>query len=206
MPTAPTQPPRPPTTTGNGLYAECSKFCRVTNHGHSANKLFAECRPQALGKLRANGIFLYAECRNSTKIRHSVYNLFVECCRDRTRQHWRTCPPSTPVLRQPSNRLTTVSVCRVPARRHSAKPYRRRVPFAGTWQCVLCRVPKVQHSAKIVYAECLRAGTQQTFLFFKPFAFQIFLLSYNLKSYSLLIYDTYQFVYYILSFYFVCGK
>ena len=31
-------------TTGKGIYAECFVICRVPNHGHSANKLFAECR------------------------------------------------------------------------------------------------------------------------------------------------------------------
>ena len=32
------------TTTGDVLFAECSALCRVSKHGHSAKRQFAECR------------------------------------------------------------------------------------------------------------------------------------------------------------------
>ena len=136
-------------TTGKGIYAECFVICRVPNHGHSANKLFAECRaPGTRQRFRTRYIpFLpSSSTRQKSNTRHKIpvpssagQALGNICARGRR-------------VRQPSNRLTAVIVCRVPVVRHSANPNLHRVFFAGTRQSLFCRV----HFA----------GTRQIFKFF----------------------------------------
>jgi len=124
-------------------------FCRVPNHGHSANKLFVECRARGTRqRFRTRYIpFLpSSSTRQKSNTRHKIplpssagQALGNICARDRR-------------VRQPSNRLTAVIVCRVPVVRHSANPNLHRVFFSGTRQSLFCRV----HFA----------GTRQIFKFF----------------------------------------
>ena len=136
-------------TTGNGIYAECSVLCRVPNHGHSANKLFAECRAPGTRQSFCTRYIQFlpsSSTRQKSNTRHkipvpssAVQALGNICARGRR-------------VRQPSNRLTAVSVCRVPVVRHSAKTNLHQVFFSGTRQSSFCRV----HFS----------GTRQIFKFF----------------------------------------
>ena len=57
---------KPGVTTGNMIFAECKLLCRVSKIGHSAKKVFAECRTQqriALGKKRLPTKDFFAECQ-----------------------------------------------------------------------------------------------------------------------------------------------
>jgi len=122
-------------TTGNGIYAECSFLCREPNHGHSANIIFAECRfIDTRQRLRTRYIPLLpsSSTRQKSNTRHTIplpssagQALGNNCARGRR-------------VRQPSNRLTAVIVCRVPVVRHSTNPNLHRVFFAGTRQSLFC--------------------------------------------------------------------
>jgi hypothetical protein len=98
-------------TTGNQHFAECQILCQVQNIGHSANRLFAECRTrqrQTHGELilywasgtrqrKTLGKERFAECRALGKGWHSANR------------------------RQEVTVGHAVTVCRVSGPRHSAK-------------------------------------------------------------------------------------
>ena len=122
------------------FFAECSVLCRVSNHGHSANKLFAECRAPGTRQSFCTRYIQFlpsSSTRQKSNTRHKIpvpssagQALGNICARGRR-------------VRQPSNRLTAVIVCRVPVVRHSANPNLHRVFF-------------LRHSAKFVLPSAFR--------------------------------------------------
>ena len=122
-------------------------------------------RPKALGKYSAHGI-----TSHSAKKRHKAYPPFAECL---------------PAVRRPSSGLTAIRLCCVQPLRHLAK-------------AKLCRVPNFQHSVNLFYflpskIFLFRVPNFQhsANLFFYLLPSKIFLFSSNLKSYFLMIYDTF---------------
>ena len=127
-------------TTGNGIYAECSVLCRVPNHGHSANNLFAECRaPGTRQSFRTRYIPFFAEFQHSAKVQHSAYNTFAEFREAGTRQHLRTWPPRAPAVKPADGRYCLPSAGRQALSKPESSP------------SVFCR-----HSAKFVLPSAFR--------------------------------------------------
>jgi hypothetical protein len=95
-------------TTGNAVFAECPRLCRVLNIGHSAKRLFAECytrqrkthgerilcRAPGPRQRKTLGKEYFTECRALGKGRHSA-----------NKRH----------------AINDVILCRVSCHRHSAK-------------------------------------------------------------------------------------
>ena len=65
-----------PCTMGDALFTECSELCRVSKHGHSAKRQFAECRTR---QSRPSAKSIFAECQTLGKEGHSANVLFAEC-------------------------------------------------------------------------------------------------------------------------------
>jgi len=140
-------------TTGNGIYAECSFLCREPNHGHSANIIFAECRfIDTRQRLRTRYIPLLpsSSTRQKSSTRHKIH--LPRAAGQAPGKIWARGRR----WRQPSNRLTAVSVCRVPVVRHSAKTNLHRVFFLAL--------------GKVHFAECifLALGKYSNFFHCRP--------------------------------------
>jgi hypothetical protein len=63
-------------TTGNSIFAECERICRVSSIAHSAKTEFAECGTR---KNKTLGKDLCVECLAVGKDRHSANIVFAEC-------------------------------------------------------------------------------------------------------------------------------
>jgi hypothetical protein len=103
----------PYVTTGNSIFAECHMLCQVPNIGHSAKRLFAECRSRqrfTLGKARHSAKKFFAECPALGKDLHSA------------KTYAQTVSPNGDPL--PSARSLTLGkefLCRVSESWHSTK-------------------------------------------------------------------------------------
>ena len=107
---------------GDALFAECSALCRVSKHGHSAKRQFAECRTR---QSRHSAKAVFAKCQTLGKEGHSAKNNprqntsgdaggpFVILCRVLAVSTRQTC-----------------CLCRVLQAWHSAKRFLCRVPIA----------------------------------------------------------------------------
>ena len=132
-------------TTGKRTNAECLRFCRVPDHGHSAKIHFAEC--QTKGTRQRCGT-RHAKTLSSAGRQQRKALGIARLCRVPAGEHSAKTAhvPSTRV-----RRVTAVSFCRVLQGRHSAKTKFRRVPVGGTRQSQFRRVPSTWHSANNFY-------------------------------------------------------
>ena len=136
-------------TTGNGIYAECFVICRVPNHGHSANKLFAECRAPGT---RQSFCTRYIQFLSSSSTRQRSNTLHTIPLPSSVGQALGNICARGRRVSQPSNRLTAVIVCRVPVVRHSANPNLHRVFFKAL--------------GKVYFAECISLALGKYLNFF----------------------------------------
>ena len=123
------------TTMGDALFAECSALCRVSKHGHSAKRQFAECRPAALGKAGTRQRLSLPSAKHSAKrdtrqtsslpsVRHSAKN------NPQQNTSADAGGPSVILCRVLAvSTRQTFCLCRVLQAWHSAKRFLCRVPI-----------------------------------------------------------------------------
>ena len=130
-------------------FAECSALCRVSKHGHSAKRQFAECRTR--------------------QIRHSAKAAFAECQilgKERPRQTSSLPSVTHSAKNNPRQNTsgdaggTSVTLCRVLA-------------VSTRQTCCLCRVLHAWHSAKRFLCRVPIPTLGKVFFFI--FVFKIFL-------------------------------
>ena len=117
----PTMPSSSLNTTGKPITAECRGLCRVPDHGHSANTIFAECQPKGTRQTRGS--------------RHALTSL-----RASRRQSMAL-----------GNHCSLPSATRPALGKDRARAQHARPPLGWLTALSLCRVPGLQHSANVVF-------------------------------------------------------
>ena len=139
-----------PITTGDVLFAECLVLCRVSKHGHSIKRQFAECRTRQRPSLSSAKHSAKRDTRQTSSlpsVRHSAKN--------NPRQNTSGDAGGGP----------SVILCRVLA-------------VSTRQTCCLCRVLQAWHSAKRFLCRVPIATLGKVFLFFLIFVFKFFSVAF----------------------------
>ena len=114
-------------TTGDALFAECSALCRVSKHGHSAKRQFAECHTRQRPSLPSVKHSAKRDTRQTSylpSVRHSAKN------NPRQNTSADAGGPSIILCRVLAvSTRQTCCLCRVLQAWHSAKRFLCRVPI-----------------------------------------------------------------------------